>query len=173
MIYLYFVVGLCSSGPIARARFKIGGLSLKKINKRIFAWKEVQAGKKDSKNCQITSFDVHHWAGGEKNTEVFYLRFVNLYFLLKFCYKLIQQFKVTCFIAGQYNTGLLWHITGIILLCNGIITFDDVIEIFNKCTVWTYWTLQQIVDWNKWTGISGELSIESFNNCVIRSSNVK
>ena len=27
------------------------------------------------------------------------------------CYKLIQLFRVTCFIAGQYNTGLLWHIT--------------------------------------------------------------
>ena len=106
MIYLYFFVGLCSSGPIARARFKIGGLSLKKINKRIFAWKEVQAGKKDSKNCQITSFDVHHWAGGEKNTVVFSLRFVDLFFLLQFCYKLIQLFRVTCFIAGQYNTGL-------------------------------------------------------------------
>ena len=30
------------------------------------------------------------------------------------CYKLIQLFRVTCFIACQYNTGLLWHITGII-----------------------------------------------------------
>ena len=30
------------------------------------------------------------------------------------CYKLIQLFRVTCFIAGQYNTGLLWHITGIL-----------------------------------------------------------
>ena len=31
-----------------------------------------------------------------------------------FCYKVIQLFRVTCFIAGQYNTALLWHITGII-----------------------------------------------------------
>ena len=30
------------------------------------------------------------------------------------CYKLIQLFRVTCFIAGQYNTDLLWHIAGII-----------------------------------------------------------
>ena len=29
------------------------------------------------------------------------------------CYKVIQQFRVTWFIAGQYDTGLLWHITGI------------------------------------------------------------
>ena len=28
-------------------------------------------------------------------------------------YKLTQLFRVTCFIAGQYSTGLLWHITGI------------------------------------------------------------
>ena len=30
------------------------------------------------------------------------------------CYKLIQIFRVTCFIAGQYNTDLLRHITSII-----------------------------------------------------------
>ena len=29
------------------------------------------------------------------------------------CYKLIQHFRVTYFIAGQHNTALLWHITGI------------------------------------------------------------
>ena len=29
----------------------------------------------------------------------------------KYCYKVIQQFRVTCFIAGQYNAALLWHIT--------------------------------------------------------------
>ena len=33
------------------------------------------------------------------------------------CYKLIQRFRVTCLIAGQYNTALLWHITGSILTC--------------------------------------------------------
>ena len=27
------------------------------------------------------------------------------------CYKLIQLFRVTCFIAGKYNTALSWHIT--------------------------------------------------------------
>ena len=32
----------------------------------------------------------------------------------QYCYKLIQGFRVTCFIAGQYNTDVLGHITGII-----------------------------------------------------------
>ena len=35
--------------------------------------------------------------------------------LQSYCYKLIQRLRVTCFLAGQYNTGLVWHITGIIL----------------------------------------------------------
>ena len=38
----------------------------------------------------------------------------NKTYVLYSCYKLIQLFRVTCFFAGQYNTGLLWHITDII-----------------------------------------------------------
>ena len=30
-------------------------------------------------------------------------------------HKVIQLFRVTCFIAGQYKTDLLWHITDVIL----------------------------------------------------------
>ena len=31
------------------------------------------------------------------------------------CYKLIQRLRVTYFIAGQYNTVLLWLITGLFI----------------------------------------------------------
>ena len=34
--------------------------------------------------------------------------------LLLHCYKPIQRLRATCFIDGQYNTVLLWHITDII-----------------------------------------------------------
>ena len=44
-----------------------------------------------------------------------------------YCYKVIQRFTVTCFIAGQCNTGLLWHITDILVDMDGVV-LNDVLQ---------------------------------------------
>ena len=49
-------------------------------------------------NCMIMNCEGDCWISSIVLHRVF------LFIFLQYCYKLIQLFRITCFIAGQYNT---------------------------------------------------------------------
>ena len=71
---------------------------------------------------------------------------VFMFIMVSICYKVIQRFRVTCFIAGQCNTDLLWHITDIIAgQCNTDSLWHITDIIAGQCNTDLLWHITDII----------------------------